>query len=187
MNYLIKPDGHGGRLDTRLAVELNEKQQADLISQGYYLIGDDDFNRLIGNAETAYIIDIDGTVKPAPKPNKADVLSNAKTAKIAELKAERDRLEVEPIASNGNTFDFDDKARERINAAIIALEGTAHTIEWTTADNKDVKVTADDLKAVVTAVAVRSNTLHVAYRTAKQQVLDAKTVDAVNAVKLVTN
>lgn len=92
--------------------------------------------------------------------------------KIAELKYQRDIAEVAPIAYNGHSFDYDDKARDRINAAIIALElqGEGATIDWTTADNQDVKVTADDLRCVIAAVAVRSNTLHVKYRKAKEKV-----------------
>ena len=64
------------------------------------------------------------------------------------------------------------KARDRINAAIIALllQGEGATIDWTTADNQDVKVTANDLRMVIAAVAVRSNTLHTAYRAAKEKV-----------------
>lgn len=103
-----------------------------------------------------------------PKPT----FEELKQQKIQELKWERDRKEVEPIAYNGHVYDYDDKARDRINAAIIALDlqGEKATIEWTLADNSNVTVTADDLRAVIGAVAVRSNTLHVAYRTAKEQV-----------------
>ena len=76
------------------------------------------------------------------------------------------------ILSPHNSFDYDDKARDRINAAIIALElqGEVVSIDWTTADNQDVKVTANDLRMVIAAVAVRSNTLHTAYRAAKEKV-----------------
>ena len=99
-------------------------------------------------------------------------LDEVKAAKIAALKVERDSKEVEPITYNGNLYDYDDKARERINAAIIALDvqGEGATIDWTTADNQDVKVTANDLRMVIAAVAVRSNTLHTAYRAAKEKV-----------------
>lgn len=111
-------------------------------------------------------------------------LQEIKAAKIAELKAQRDSKEVEPITYNGNRYDYDDKARERINAAIIALElqGANADIAWTTADNQDVSVTAADLRAIVAAVAVRSNLLHVAYRKAKAQVEAAGSADEVNAV-----
>lgn len=95
-----------------------------------------------------------------------------KQRKITELKYQRDKAEVEPIEYNGHSFDYDDKARDRINAAIIALElqGEGASIDWTTADNQDVKVTVYDLRAIVAAVAVRSNALHTAYRKAREQV-----------------
>ena len=99
-------------------------------------------------------------------------LENVKQRKIMELKRQRDTAEVAPIAYNGHSFDYDDKARDRINAAIIALElqGEGASIDWTTADNQDVKVTANDLRMVIAAVAVRSNALHTAYRAAKEKV-----------------
>lgn len=112
------------------------------------------------------------------------ILEEIKQHKIAALKAERDSKEVEPITYQGYSFDYDSKARDRINAAIIALElqGEGATIDWTTADNQDVKVTVYDLRAIVAAVAVRSNLLHVAYRKAKARVEAAGSADEVNAV-----
>ena len=113
-----------------------------------------------------------------------ELLENVKQRKILMLKRQRDTAEVAPIAYNGHSFDYDDKARDRINAAIIALElqGEGASIDWTTADNQDVKVTANDLRMVIAAVAVRSNKLHTAYRTAKAQVEAAVTADEVRAV-----
>ena len=187
--YLILPD-NGQRKDTKLAVEYSEEQIAELLKQGYVIVNHDDFNKLIGNGDGEYLIADDGSVYAKPAPTDAELLAGAKPAKIAELKAERDSKEVEPITYNGNSYDYDDKARERINAAIIALDvqtaqaqATA-SIDWTTADNKDVKVTADDLRCVIAAVAVRSNTLHVAYREAKAKVEQATTVAEVDAVTL---
>lgn len=109
-----------------------------------------------------------------------------KERKIETLKMQRDEAEVEPIEYKGYLYDYDEKARDRINAAIIALElqGEGATIEWTTADNEDAVVTAADLRMIIAAVAVRSNALHVAYRTAKAQVEAAGTVDEVRAVSL---
>lgn len=104
--------------------------------------------------------------------------------KIAELKYQRDIAEVQPIEYNGNLYDYDEKARDRINAAIIALDvqGADASIDWTTADNADVKVTADDLKMIIAAVAVRSNKLHTAYRIAKEKVEAATTAAEVEDV-----
>lgn len=106
--------------------------------------------------------------------------------KIAELKYQRDTAEVQPIEYNGNLYDYDEKARDRINAAIIALslQGEGATIDWTTADNQDVKVTANDLRMVIAAVAVRSNTLHMAYRKARERVEATSTAEEVEAVTM---
>lgn len=111
-------------------------------------------------------------------------LENIRARKIFELKRQRDVAEVEPIAYGGHLYDYDSKARDRISAAIIALDvqGEGSKISWTTADNEDAVVTAADLRAIVAAVAVRSNALHVAYRTAKAQVEAAVTAEEVKAV-----
>ena len=113
-------------------------------------------------------------------------LESVKEHKILTLKIQRDNLEVEPIAYNGHSYDYDSKARDRISAAIIALElqGEGATIEWTTADNADTPVTANDLKMIIAAVAVRSNKLHTAYRVAKGKVEAATTAADAEAVTL---
>ena len=116
-------------------------------------------------------------------------LDELKTDKIAALKAERDQKEVLPIEYNGNSFDYDDKARDRINAAIIALDmaGKEATLQWTTADNTNATVTAQDLRNIIAAVAMRSNSLHEQYRVAKEAVNAAETKEEVEAVTLEGN
>ena len=111
-------------------------------------------------------------------------IENIRARKIVELKRQRDDAEVEPIAYGGHLYDYDSKARDRISAAIIALElqGEEATIEWTTADNEDAVVTAQDLRMIIASVAARSNKLHTAYRAAKAQVEAAVTADEVRAV-----
>nr|DAM97636.1 MAG TPA: protein of unknown function (DUF4376) [Caudoviricetes sp.] len=113
-------------------------------------------------------------------------IENVKQRKILMLKRQRDTAEVEPIEYNGHSFDYDDKARDRINAAIIALElqGEGTTIEWTTADNEDAVVRAQDLRMIIASVAARSNKLHTAYRAAKAQVEAASTAEEVEAVTM---
>lgn len=109
-----------------------------------------------------------------------------KNRRIEILKMQRDKAEVEPIEYQGYSFDYDDKARERINAAIIALEvaGVPAAFIWTTADNQDVKVTASDLRAIIAQVALRSDKLHTAYRKAKEKVETATTKEEVEAINL---
>lgn len=111
-------------------------------------------------------------------------IENVKQRKIVELKRQRDAAEVEPISYGGRLYDYDDKARDRIAAAIIALDvqGEGAKISWTTADNEDAVVTAQDLRMIIAAVAVRSNALHTAYRVAKAQIEAAVTADEVRAV-----
>ena len=113
-------------------------------------------------------------------------IENIKQRKILMLKRQRDTAEVEPIAYNGHLYDYDSKARDRISAAIIALElqGEGATIEWTTADNDDAVVTAQDLRMIIASVAARSNKLHTAYRAAKAQVEAASTAEEVEAVTM---
>lgn len=113
-------------------------------------------------------------------------IENVKQRKILMLKRQRDAAEVEPVEYGGYLYDYDSQARDRISAAIIALDvqGDGASISWTTADNEDAEVTAADLRAIVAAVAVRSNLLHIAYRTAKAQVEAAGTAEEVRAVTM---
>ena len=103
--------------------------------------------------------------------------------KITELKYQRDIAEVQPIEYNGNLYDYDEKARDRINVAIAAL-GDTGSISWTTADNKEVTVTGVDLRSVLIEVAKRSIMLHKAYRAAREKVLNATTKEEVEKVVL---
>lgn len=125
-------------------------------------------------------IEITNEEKPRVIP-----LEELKQTKIREFKNKRDALEVEPIEYDGHLFDFDDKARDRINAAIIALqvngEGTA--IEWTLADNTNTLVTYRDLMGVVANVASRSDKLHIKYRELKEKILAATTKEELDNIQ----
>ena len=113
-------------------------------------------------------------------------LENVKQRKIMELKRQRDAAEVEPVEYGEHLYDYDSKARDRIAAAIIALDvqGDGAKISWTTADNEDAVVTAQDLRMIIAAVAVRSNALHTAYRAAKAQVEAAQSKDEIDTISI---
>ena len=113
-------------------------------------------------------------------------IENIRTRKIFELKRQRDAAEVELIEYGGHLYDYDSQARDRIAAAIIALDvqGEGASISWTTADNDEVVVTVRDLRAIVAAVAVRSNRLHIAYRTAKAQASAAQSKAEIDAISI---
>lgn len=82
--YLILPD-NGRRKDTKLAVEYSENQIAEYLKQGYVIVNQSDFNKLIGNAGGEYLIADDGSVYPKPAPTDAELLPAAKQAKLAEI------------------------------------------------------------------------------------------------------
>ena len=112
----------------------------------------------------------------------APALDEIKANKINELKTARDTEEISPIEYGGYRWDFDDKAIQRINGAIIAL-GENDTITWTSADNTEIRgVNAEDLRNVIKASAIRSNMVHVKYRELRERVERCETVDEVNAI-----
>lgn len=113
-------------------------------------------------------------------------IENVKQRKIVELKRQRDVAEVEPVEYGGYLYDYDSQARDRIAAAIIALDvqGDGAKISWTTADNEDAVVTAQDLRMIIAAVAARSNKLHTAYRVAKAQVEAAQSKDEIDTISI---
>ena len=152
------------------------------LEQGYHEVTLDDLKKY----ETLQFLYDFRAGKPIQRVIAPIALEITKQRKLSELKQQRDGAEVEPITYQGYSFDYDEKARDRINAAIIALElqGEGATIEWTTADNADTAVTANDLKMIIAAVAVRSNLLHIAYRKAKAQVEAAGTAEEVDAVTM---
>ena len=113
-------------------------------------------------------------------------IENIRTRKIFELKRQRDDAEVEPIAYGGHLYDYDSQARDRISAAIIWLDaqGDGAKISWTTADNVDSVVTAQDLRMIIAYAAERNNKLHTAYNTAKEQVEAAQSKTEIDTISI---
>lgn len=113
-------------------------------------------------------------------------IANIRARKIVELKRQRDSKEVEPIAYDGHLYDYDSQARDRISAAIIWLDaqGDGAKISWTTADNEDTVVTAQDLRMIIAYAAARNNKLHTAYRTAKEQIEAAQSKAEIDTISI---
>ncbi len=120
-------------------------------------------------------------VPPEPEP---PTLEEVKEQKINELKSIRDFKEMEPVLYAEHKFDFDSKSYERITAAIYALDmqGATSTINWTLADNGSAPVTANDLRGVIAAAAVRNNSLHIKYNELKQRVNACESVEEVKTI-----
>lgn len=130
-----------------------------------------------------------------------DKLNQAKQLKIANLKQKRDILEVTPIAYKDTTFDYDDKARERLqiakNSIEAAIEINKHpemnlnnggdplpeTIEWTTAENTRVEMNIEDFNMLNVLAAARSNSLHIKYNALKDAVNNCNTLKEVEDIE----
>lgn len=103
-----------------------------------------------------------------------------KQCKKNEMKKIRDEKEIEDIEYNGHMFDYDNNAQKRINIAYQVLQsGNIDKIIWTTADNQNIEMSANDFIMLLTLVAMRSNTLHVKYRTLSEQIDTCESAEAV--------
>lgn len=146
------------------------------------ICGSNNRDTVIKIAKSLGYEDIEITTEEKPR---VIPLEELKQTKITEFKDIRDTEEVKPIEYDGHLFDFDDKARDRINSVILALqvngEGTA--IEWTLADNTNTLVTYRDLMGVVANVASRSNQLHIKYRELKEKILVATTKEELDNIQ----
>lgn len=123
---------------------------------------------------------------PGPEPEPELTLDELKLVKIVELKSTRDIAEVAPIEYAGNTYDFDTKSRDRLDIALKALsvQGEGATIGWTMADNTTATITAADIMGVFVTSAVRSNALHEQYRSTKEKIEAAQSVEELNEIEL---
>ena len=111
-------------------------------------------------------------------------LEHAKLRYISAAKSYRDEQEVAAITYNGNDYDYDDKARERLRVARQALtDSSAESINWTTAGDTDVTLTVADFAAINSLAATRSNDLHVSYRATKAKLEAATTIEEINNIK----
>lgn len=84
-HYLILPADDGTRADTKLAVEYSDEAIAQFLAQGYVIVGDEDFQKLVGNADRPYSIAMDGTLYETPPY--VPSIEEVKAAKLQEIDA----------------------------------------------------------------------------------------------------
>lgn len=109
-------------------------------------------------------------------------MAEIQALQVERLKLLRNQKELEPVEYNGHNFDADKDALMRMDKARqMLVDNNLENIEWTTADNERVAVTADDFKGINTAIAVRSNMLHTRYNELKTYIynLDEKYISEV--------
>lgn len=100
-------------------------------------------------------------------------VAETKNYKIELLKLERDVKELEPVFYNGHYFDADKTSLTRMDKARQSLvDNNLPSIIWTTADNDRVEVTVADFAGINTALAMRSNLLHIRYNELKDYIND---------------
>lgn len=131
-----------------------------------YWLADDNFDELPREMKELGPLP-DGALLTPPEKKPEQIAAE----KIAALKNERNAAEEAPVEYAGTLWDFDARSRERIMAAIIAMETTGQpSLEWTAADDTSHQLTASDLRAIVAAAALRADLLHKNYRAARDAV-----------------
>lgn len=99
------------------------------------------------------------------------------TMELAVLKYQRNLGELAPIEYKGKLFDFDETSQSRLLGALIALDGSVDSIEWTCADDSTLEIGADDIKEIFMSAFLRSNELHQKYRALRDKVNQGEEVE----------
>lgn len=109
-------------------------------------------------------------------------LEDVKTAKVAEMKAERDKREQGVITYNGKGFDYDLKSVAKLNEArdVLLVDGGSQA--WICADSSITTLTADDITEIKRLGKERSNDLHMQYAALKVYIEGLTDKEAVEAV-----
>lgn len=130
--------------------------------------------------------------KEIPKePSETEpTLDELKASKIAEMKTERNIREQQIIEYNGNTFDYDDLARERLLLGRQSLEDAGvedAKLKWTCADNEITYLGIEDFKGINTVAATRSIMLHDTYNKLKVLINSCSTKEELEKVTFDTD
>lgn len=114
-------------------------------------------------------------------------LEELKVAKVAEMKAERDRIQEEPIDYNGKSFDYNKESLQKLNEAKDCLEGTTDKQIWICADNSLTFLTYDDIMTIKRLGKDRSNDVHIQYAKLKYIIEQLETAEEVQAITFETD
>ena len=107
-------------------------------------------------------------------------IDELKSQKWAEVKSQRDRLELGGFEFEGDVYDSDQISQGRITGAAAA--GVDQT--WTLANNTTVELTALQLQQLYAALQAHIASVHERGRIARQLIFDAETKEQVEAVQL---
>lgn len=105
-------------------------------------------------------------------------LQSAKTQRWQKIKVQRDIAEFSGFSYNGNIFDSDLQSQIRIVGAVILAKPTM----WTLKDNTVIALTVEEVTDLGLALASHINTVHSRGRLARENILQATTIEQVEAV-----
>lgn len=170
---------------TEIQDHRQQKNERDQIIEGsgtpYWLNGD------TYKSEAKYMTELGELPTGALIVKPLKTLEEAKTEKLAEITAERDKREQTGFDYMGKTFDADTTSLQRLTlaaqSASIALSANEpFTINWTVQDDSSITLNAAEMIGIVPAIATHADNLHQEGRNLKDAVNKAKTVKAVEAI-----
>ena len=116
-------------------------------------------------------------------PSANELLAQAKTAKLVELKTAYEADVNADIAYMNTTFQADQKSQDMITKVLAASGGKLPAgFFWLDALNNHVPMTFADLQGLANAILLRGQQLFAKYQQLKAQVNAATTPDEVNAI-----
>lgn len=126
-----------------------------------------------------------------PNPDQASLeaqaqareLELAKTAKWAQVKQNRDRVEFGGFTWNNMRFDSDAASQQRLQlAAQVAQTNPNLTLDWTLEDNSVQTLTAANLTELAQALGVHINSAHETARSLREQINSTTSLAELNAL-----
>ena len=160
-------DTNGRIIAVRTGKEKSVKVDAEA-SGGNYILTDADVD-----LERHYVDVSNKEIKEYPEQPREDyefnytskgwgfALSLAKTHKWREIKLARDTAEFGGFVFDGNTFDSNQLAQQRIqNAMLLAMQDSSITMDWTLANNNTVNLNATTLINIGKALSYHVSNAH---------------------------
>jgi len=114
----------------------------------------------------------------------AEQLAQAKSAKIAQINAERDVNIAAGVTYDGNEYQTDEASiADLAQATQMATINNASSVNWLTQDNTVITLTLTKLKALANAVFLLKTTEIYAARLRKDAVNAAKTTEEIESIE----
>lgn len=111
-------------------------------------------------------------------------LAQVKAARWIEIKERRAVVEATGFQWRGIPIDNDDSSRSKlVSYALIAQNVPGFHVEWTTSDNGEISLGAEELREICAQLGDYTNAVHAVGRGLRAQINCCTTIDAVKAVE----